>query len=72
MWQWEDEKGNYNPYSAAATLDLEEAQSAKESSYDLEACSRSYTIDLDKMEQTNTVTNVVRKVAREESSKWFK
>ena len=70
VWQWEDEKGNYNSYSAAAALDLEEAQSAKESTYDLEACHRSYTIDLGKMEQTNTVTDVTRKVAREESSEW--
>ena len=69
MWQWEDEKGNYNPYSAAATLALEEAKKAKESTYDLEACHRSYRIDMKKMEQTNTVTNVTRKVAREESSK---
>ena len=69
-WQWEDEKGNYNPYSSTASLGLEEARSNKESTYDLEASHRSYRIDIAKLEQTNTTTDVVRKVSRAESSEY--
>lgn len=36
---------------------------------DLEACHRSYSIDLGKMEQTNLSTDVKRKVERAKSSK---
>lgn len=36
---------------------------------DLEACRRSYSIDLGKMEQTNLSTDVKRKVERAKSSK---
>ncbi|KAK7475539.1 hypothetical protein BaRGS_00033228, partial [Batillaria attramentaria] len=67
VWQWEDEKGKWNPYSAAVSLELEEARETKKGSVSFEACHRSYDVDLAKMEQLNTVTNVKRKVARSKS-----
>lgn len=69
VWLWEDEKGNYNPYGTKNTLALETAYINKDGSITIEACSRGYTVDIPKMEQTNTVTNVIRKVSREQSGK---
>ncbi|KAJ8303197.1 hypothetical protein KUTeg_019593 [Tegillarca granosa] len=59
-----DEKGGWNPYGIKASLDLENCYHGDDKTVDVEACHRSYTIDIGKMEQTNTVTKVIRKVAR--------
>lgn len=67
-WEWQDEKGGWNPYGIKASLDLENGYHGDDKTVDVEACSRSYTIDIGKMEQTNTVTNVIRKVARNVAS----
>lgn len=48
-------------------MDLEKADGKGQ--VDLEACHRSYSIDLGKMEQTNLSTDVKRKVERAKSSK---
>ena len=70
VWSWEDEHGKYNPYGPKVTLDLENAHSNSESTVDIEAMGRSYSVDLDQMEQTNTATKVKRKVKREQSSEF--
>ncbi|PVD21135.1 hypothetical protein C0Q70_19301 [Pomacea canaliculata] len=67
VWQWEDEKGQWNPYSAAVCLELEKAREDKQESIDFEACGRTYRVDLLKLEQVNISTNVIRKVARTKS-----
>lgn len=67
VWQWQDEKGKWNPYSAAISLDLEDAREKKESEVSFEACHRSYTIDMATMKQENTVTLVKRDVKRSKS-----
>lgn len=65
-WCWEDEKNNLNAYGAGTCLDLEKGFKSNKtpSTLNVTACSRSYVIDWKKMEQTNTVTDVVRKVER--------
>lgn len=68
VWQWEDEKGNYNSYGIDNTVTLETAHQKMEATIDLEACGRSYKVDLQKLEQTNTATSVTRKIAREQST----
>ncbi|KAL8613854.1 hypothetical protein ACOMHN_032844 [Nucella lapillus] len=67
VWQWQDEKGKWNPYSAALSLDLEGAQEKKEDEVSFEACHRSYTISMATMKQENTVTSVKRDVGRSKS-----
>jgi hypothetical protein len=70
VWQWEDEKGNMNPYGVKNTLELETAHKQMKDSITIEACSRSYSVDIQNMEQKNTVTDVIRKVFREQSSRF--
>ncbi|XP_033729210.1 poly [ADP-ribose] polymerase 2-like, partial [Pecten maximus] len=64
VWQWEDEKGRWNPYSYDVAVKLEKARQLKETEVDISACARSYSVDISAMEQTNTATDVVRNVAR--------
>ncbi|XP_053402809.1 poly [ADP-ribose] polymerase 2-like [Mercenaria mercenaria] len=68
VWQWEDEKGNLNPYGVKNTLELETAHTQMKDSVAIEVCSRSYSVDIQNMEQKNTVTDVIRKVSREQSA----
>jgi hypothetical protein len=69
VWQWQDEKGKWNPYSASLSLELEEAQEAGTDSVDFEACHRSYTCNLKEMKQVNTVTKVKRDLERAKSGR---
>ena len=66
-WQWQDEKGQWNPYSATVALDLEDARESNTATVSFEACHRSYSLDLSKMKQVNTITNVERDVERSKS-----
>jgi len=66
-WLWVDEKGNENSYGPKNSLILEKALINKESSVDIEACHRAYSVDIPTMEQTNTTTDVKRSVKREPS-----
>lgn len=63
VWQWEDEKGKWNPYDAQVSADLENAKDSGKT-ISIVAAHRSYDLDLSKMEQINTVTNVARKFER--------
>lgn len=64
VWQWQDEKGKWNPYDVQVTCDLENARVSGKSTVSTVACHRSYDIDITKMEQINAVTNVSRTVDR--------
>ncbi|XP_076469842.1 poly [ADP-ribose] polymerase 2-like [Babylonia areolata] len=66
-WQWQDEKGKWNPYPAAVSLDLEDAQEKKLDEVTFEACHRSYTVDMATLKQENSVTHVKRDVERSKS-----
>lgn len=66
IWQWQDEKGGWNPYSIDTCIELEQADG--KGHVDFEACQRSYSIDVAKLEQTNVTTDVKRKVERAKSS----
>ncbi|XP_062609623.1 poly [ADP-ribose] polymerase 2-like [Saccostrea cucullata] len=66
IWQWQDEKGGWNPYAVETCVDLERAEG--KGHIDFEAFKRSYSIDVAKMEQINTSTDVKRKVDRVKSS----
>ncbi|KAK7114291.1 hypothetical protein V1264_000374 [Littorina saxatilis] len=67
IWQWQDEKGRLNPYSATISLELEDAVESNTPTVTFEACHRSYSIDMKKMKQINTLTSVVRDVERSKS-----
>lgn len=69
VWQWQDEKGQWNPYSTTVSLDLEDARESSTATVSFEAFHRSYSIDMSKMKQVNTVTNVERVVERGKSGK---
>lgn len=60
-----------NAYGVKNMLELETAYRQMKDSVVIEACSRSYSVDVQNMEQKNTVTDVVRKVFRVQSSKFF-
>lgn len=49
------------------SVDLEKGKMSGETTVDVDACHRSYTVDLKNMDQTNTVTDVKRTVKREKS-----
>ncbi|KAK3589103.1 hypothetical protein CHS0354_017445 [Potamilus streckersoni] len=67
VWQWEDEKGKLKPYDVKVTLALEKARESGETTVDIVASHRSYSIDISKMEQRNTVTDLKKKVCRNKS-----
>jgi hypothetical protein len=69
VWQWQDEKDKWNPYSASLSLELEEARESGTDSVDFEACSRSYTCNLKEMKQVNTITKVKRDLERAKSGR---
>ncbi|XP_052061319.1 poly [ADP-ribose] polymerase 2-like [Mytilus californianus] len=63
VWQWEDEKGKWNPYNAEHSIEIENARiSGKD--LNIVANHRAYDIDFAQMEQVNTVTNVARTIDR--------
>ncbi|KAK3085759.1 hypothetical protein FSP39_008277 [Pinctada imbricata] len=66
IWQWEDENGKWNPYDVKTSIALEKADESD--TVDFEAYHRSYSIDVKKKEQINTVTKVKRKVDRVKSA----
>ncbi|XP_033626574.1 poly [ADP-ribose] polymerase 2-like isoform X2 [Asterias rubens] len=64
VWQWQDEKNRWNPYSVEHSVLLEAAKQYSEDSVDIVAAHRAYKIDLQSMEQSNVTTQVIRKVER--------
>ncbi|XP_052818983.1 poly [ADP-ribose] polymerase 2-like isoform X2 [Mya arenaria] len=67
VWEWEDEKGNQNPYNPACTLLLETGKQDGSGSVDITAYGRKYRVDINKMEQTNIDTDVCRNISRSKS-----
>ncbi|KAH3770057.1 poly [ADP-ribose] polymerase 2-like [Dreissena polymorpha] len=67
VWKWEDEKGNYNPYSVENALLLEEKYQQNTDEVEIQAAGRSYLVDIPKKEQKNKDTGVVRKISRTQS-----
>ncbi len=65
VWQWQDEKNRWNPYSVEHSVSLELAKQNSDDSVDIIAAHRAYKIDLQTMEQSNVTTQVIRKVERE-------
>ncbi|KAJ8041109.1 Poly [ADP-ribose] polymerase 2 [Holothuria leucospilota] len=63
-WQWQDERNRWNPYLCDATKLLEASYTGDKKIVDIQAAGRDYAIDVTKMEQRNTDTDVVRKVDR--------
>ena len=68
-WEWEDEKGRWNPYPADTVIKVENCQQQDKKSVGLEAAGRPYTVDTAKMEQRNDVTGVIRKIQRIKAGK---
>jgi len=67
VWQWQDEHGVWRDYDPSLCHKLEAAHNGSRGaggSVSFTAAGRSYTVDVSKMEQTNTATGVGRKVAR--------
>jgi hypothetical protein len=69
VWEWEDERGKWHPYNITNSLAIEDAYKKKLTDITVVACHRSYEIELAKMEQENTVTNICRNVRRKKSGK---
>lgn len=65
VWQWQDEKNRWNPYSVDHSVALELAKQNSDDSVDIVAAHRAYKIDLQAMEQSNVSTQVIRKVERQ-------
>ena len=65
IWNWEDEKGRWNPYSLDTCEKLEDQYQAPGQFVKVSAYKRAYTIDLLTMKQANDATGVERKVKRE-------
>ncbi|KAL6489704.1 hypothetical protein MHYP_G00000490 [Metynnis hypsauchen] len=61
VWQWEDDDGQWEPYSSTACAQLDAAVRAGKSSVTLQV-SPGYEVDLVKMTQTNSVTKYRRKI----------
>ncbi|KAG7455005.1 hypothetical protein MATL_G00251750 [Megalops atlanticus] len=65
VWQWEGDGGQYVPYPPSACAQLDRAVQAGRSSVSLTLGTGStYTVDLRKMVQTNTVTKYQRKIRK--------
>ena len=68
VYQWQNEHKKWDPYNAEAMVQIAEALAKDQTSLSMTCQSRSYDIDLTKLVQTNTSTNVTRKVQRVKSS----
>ena len=64
MWQWQDEKKRWNAYPPKVMLDLESALKGGDTTVSVVAAHRAYTVDVQKMEQSNDTTSVIRQVQR--------
>lgn len=62
VYQWQNEHKKWEPYNAEAMIQIAEALDKDQTSLSLTCQTRSYDIDLKKLNQTNTSTNVIRKV----------
>ena len=71
VYQWQNEHKKWDPYNADAMVQIAGALDKDQTSLSLTCQSRSYDIDLKKSVQTNTSTNVIRKVQRVKSSLFF-
>jgi hypothetical protein len=69
-WEWQDENKRWNPYNVQTSVSLEKARVAGEQDVTFEAFKRAYTVNINKMEQVNDDTGVVRKVQRVKSCKY--
>ncbi|XP_071822124.1 poly [ADP-ribose] polymerase 2-like [Apostichopus japonicus] len=64
VWQWQDERGRWQPYLCDSTKILESAYIGDKKEVSIQAAGRDYTVDVVKMEQTNDDTKVIRKIDR--------
>ncbi|XP_054748686.2 poly [ADP-ribose] polymerase 2-like [Lytechinus pictus] len=64
VWQWKDEKRRWNAYSPSESIALENGRQNSDDTVSLIIAGRSYTINLNDMEQCNDDTDVVREIQR--------
>lgn len=68
VYQWQDDKKKWEPYNAEMMVHFADALDKDQTSLSVTCQSRPYDIDLKKLTQTNTSTNVTRKIQCVKSS----
>ena len=71
VYQWQNENKKWEPYNAEVMIQIADALQNDQTNLSVTCQSRSYDIDLKKLIQTNTSTNVTRKVQCVKSSLFF-
>jgi hypothetical protein len=69
-YQWLNEKKIWQSYDATAMISIAQAIRNKQTNLSIVCDTRSYNIDLTAMNQTNTSTNVIRKIQCSKSSEF--
>ncbi|XP_072169723.1 poly [ADP-ribose] polymerase 2-like isoform X1 [Diadema setosum] len=67
VWEWQDEKKRWNAYCPEHAIALENGWQNNDGAVSLNIASRNYTMDLNKMEQSNDDTQVVRQIRRDKT-----
>ncbi|KAK2164418.1 hypothetical protein NP493_1414g01032 [Ridgeia piscesae] len=63
-WQWRDDRGSWHTYAAVDSNMIEAAHQAGDYDVSLQTMGRTYTIDLDALQQVNEDTGTTRPVQR--------
>ena len=70
VYQWQNDKKKWESYSAAVMIEIGNALNKDQTDLTVICETRSYQIDLKKSTQTNTTTNIIRKIQRIKSRKF--
>ena len=68
VYEWQNENKKWEPYSAQVMTQIADALNQDHSTLSITSHTRTYDLDLKKLVQTNTSTNVTRKIRSVKSS----
>ena len=68
VYEWQNENKKWEPYTAENMIKIADAINNDQTTLSVTSQTRSYKIDLKSLIQTNTNTNVTRKIHRVKSS----
>jgi hypothetical protein len=71
IYEWQNEKTKWEPYNAETMIKIVDAIDNDQLTLSVACENRSYDIDLKKLIQTNTTTNVIRKIHCVKSSLFY-
>ena len=63
-WEWQDQRGQWNPYDKTDAVELESSLADDDPLVYIDVAGNSYTVDTSEMTQTNDNTGTVRSVRR--------